>query len=158
MTCDHTSVGILVFESNKVLTIKRARRPFGYAPPAGHVDLRLNYEQAAKEELFEEVGLRCTNFELLIEGRLENHCRRKNGNWHYWKIYRASAVTGEIRLSSNEAGGIRWQSRAQLTELAHNTIGGVKDERLEPAWAHWFTKLKLIKLSVDELIAIDGLI
>ena len=53
--CDHTSVGILVWKEEKLLLIERKNFPFGFAPPAGHLDGD-TYEEAAKRELLEETG------------------------------------------------------------------------------------------------------
>jgi 8-oxo-dGTP pyrophosphatase MutT (NUDIX family) len=56
--CNNTSVGIIVWQEGKILLIERKKFPFGFAPPAGHVDADdASFEQAAKRELQEEVGL-----------------------------------------------------------------------------------------------------
>src|SRR3546814_880586 len=90
--CDHTSVGMLVWRADKLLLVERRKPPFGYAPPAGHVDDHGSFEEAAHAELEEEVGLHIKSLELLAEGRKDNECRRENGTWHYWKVYKVSAV------------------------------------------------------------------
>jgi len=46
--CDHTGVGIHVWRNGKLLLIERKKFPFGFAPPAGHVDGRQSFEVAAK--------------------------------------------------------------------------------------------------------------
>jgi len=94
--CDNTSVGMLVWRNEKVLLIGRKSPPFGFAPPAGHVDGDSTFEDAARRELKEEVGLDAKNIELVAEGRKENHCRREGGDWHYWKIYKIEALGGII--------------------------------------------------------------
>jgi len=78
-TCDHTSVGIIVRQGDKFLLIERMKFPFGFAPPAGHVDGDESFEIAARRELTEEVGLEAVSIKLLFEGRKENVCRRHDG-------------------------------------------------------------------------------
>jgi ADP-ribose pyrophosphatase YjhB (NUDIX family) len=87
---------VLVWRNDKLLLIERKRFPFGFAPVSGHIDKHGGFEQAAKNELKEEVGLDVLNLKLIEEGRKENSCRR-GGNWHYWKIYEAEAI-GEIKI------------------------------------------------------------
>ena len=99
--CDNKSVGMLVWRDGTLLLIERKKPPFGFAPPAGHIDGDNSFEESAKRELQEEVDLRAQNIKLLIEGRKENSCRREGGDWHYWKIYQVEAE-GEIKRSEDE--------------------------------------------------------
>ena len=78
--CDHKSVGMIVRKDDNILLIERRKKPFGFAPPAGHIDGDKTFEESAVRELKEEVGLAATSIKLLIEGRKENHCRR--GRWN----------------------------------------------------------------------------
>ncbi|NQV00584.1 MAG: NUDIX hydrolase, partial [Parcubacteria group bacterium] len=89
--CDNKSVGMLVWRDEKLLLIERKKQPFGFAPPAGHLDEDNSFEHSAERELKEEVGLDSKSIELLVEGRKENPCRREGGSWHYWKIYKIEA-------------------------------------------------------------------
>ncbi|UFS89540.1 NUDIX hydrolase [Bradyrhizobium daqingense] len=149
--CDHTSVGILVRKGSSILLIERAQPPFGFAPPAGHVDDHGSYEQAAIAELAEEVGLTALHLSFLHEERLHNRCRRPNGTWHLWKIYEA-IVEGEVRLSRREARRALWASPVQLRELAARSERyqrGLIGERewnakpgLEPIWVYLFGQLE----------------
>lgn len=151
--CDHTSVGILVWRSNKLLLIERKKPPFGFAPPAGHVDGDLNFKIAAKRELKEEVGLEIKNLQLLIEGKKDNPCRRLNGNWHNWKIYKA-LTKGKIKRNLKEAKRIVWYTKKQLRELSQITekyLSGNFSQRkwknspgLEPVWYDWLKELNII--------------
>lgn len=152
-TCDHTSVGIVVWRDGKLLLIERAREPFGFALPAGHADGD-TYEVAAAKELKEEVGLSAETLTLLAEGRKNNPCRRVDGAWHYWKIYEAS-VTGELARSLDETKQARWLSPAEIQELAVVTekylrkemsdTDWAKNPGLEPIMYEWFTQLKILK-------------
>jgi ADP-ribose pyrophosphatase YjhB (NUDIX family) len=151
--CDHTSVGMIVWQEDKLLLIERGRPPYGFAPPAGHVDADILFQDSAKRELFEEVGLTTVNLELLVEGRKENSCRREGGTWHYWKIYQVE-TTGEIKRSEDETKQARFVGREEILKLAERTKKylnkEITDEEwenapgIEPVWYDWFKKLKII--------------
>lgn len=151
--CDHTSVGMLVWQNDRLLLIERKKLPFGFAPPAGHVDDKGTFQKAATEELFEEVGLRAQALELLTEGGKNNPCRRQDGTWHYWKIYRVVA-TGAIQPSSDETKQAGFYTKKNLQHLAKKTeqyLAGQISEKdwenspgLEPVWHEWLTELKII--------------
>jgi ADP-ribose pyrophosphatase YjhB (NUDIX family) len=144
--CDHTSVGILVKRTGRLLLIERRRPPFGYAPPAGHVDGRPSFHAAAAAELFEEVGLKAATLTLIAEGRRDNRCRRPGGSWHFWKIYRAVAL-GRVKPSRDEVKRASWCSKKELESLADRArrykAGGIDEENwkqfpgLEPVWLDW---------------------
>lgn len=151
--CDHTSVGLLVWRSGKLLLIERRRPPYGYAPPAGHVDDHGSFEDAAREELREEVGLKSAELRVVAEGRKDNKCRRPGGDWHYWKIYEAG-VSGDVKASPDETKSTRWADRRALEQMADRTrqylAGSVNQaewERspgLEPVWDGWLKELRII--------------
>ena len=151
--CDHTSVGMLVWRDDKLLLIERKRPPFGFAPPAGHVDGDVSFEESAKRELKEEVGLEISSIQLLIEGRKDNPCRREGGTWHYWKIYKAETV-GEMKRSGDETKQANFYTKDDLSTLAVETEnylhGDVKQDDwetspgLEPVWREWLKELKII--------------
>jgi ADP-ribose pyrophosphatase YjhB (NUDIX family) len=151
--CDHTSVGMLVWKDDELLLIERAKFPHGFAVPAGHVDGDSTFEESATRELKEEVGLDATNLELVAEGRKENHCRREDGNWHYWKIYKIS-VEGDIDRSQDETKQAGWYTKKQISQLALKTEKynnqeiteeeWSKNPGLEPVMYEWFKELKII--------------
>jgi len=153
--CDHKSVGMLIKKGGKILLIERKRPIFVFAPPAGHVDNKGSFENAAKEEVEEEVGLTPKKIKLIIEGKKDNPCRRKDGIWHYWKIYQVEAE-GQIRPSEEEAKQADWFSNNQINSLAKRTqkylAGKISEEEwqkspgLEPVWLEWFKELKIIKI------------
>lgn len=150
LRCDHTSVGILVWRQGRLLLIERRKPPFGYAPPSGHVDERPTYLAAAVAELCEEVGLRATSMELLAEGRRNNPCRRLDGNWHFWRIYRAEAF-GDPVANQDEVMRIVWCDVVELRHLAARTRAFQKklitqleweaSPGLEPVWLDWLQQL-----------------
>jgi ADP-ribose pyrophosphatase YjhB (NUDIX family) len=153
-SCDHTSVGMLVWKEEKLLLIERKKVPFGFAPPAGHVDNRASYEIAADSELFEEVGLSPKRRTLVAEGRQNNACRRVGGSWHYWKIYKVEVVDYNVSLSIAEAKQIKWCSLAELKKLTLRTeqylAGEIHDKEwaaspgLEPVWREWLKQLHIV--------------
>ena len=151
--CDHTSVGILVWKGANLLLIERKRFPLGFALPAGHVDDHGSFEQAATDELQEEVGLKAQDLRLLVEGRKENPCRREGGTWHYWKIYQAQA-DGTIKAAEDETKQVGFYTKDDLLALAVKTErylrGEIKEGEwesspgLEPVWYEWVKELKII--------------
>ncbi len=151
--CDHTSVGMLVWKEGKILLIERAKFPFGFALPAGHVDGDASFEIAAQRELEEEVGLKVESLKLIAEGRKENMCRRTDGTWHYWKIYEAE-TSGELQRSIVETKGVGWYSKEELHQLAKMTEQYIRKEirdeeweknpGLEPVMYEWFRECSIL--------------
>jgi len=151
--CDHTSVGMLVWREDNLLLIERKKFPFGFAPPSGHVDGDGSFEEAARRELKEEVGLETKSMRLLAEKRKNNHCRRTGGNWHFWKFYEVK-ISGEINISQDEVVKFGWYSKKQITDLAKRTQGYLagkiskqnwqKNPGLEVDFFEWLAELKII--------------
>lgn len=151
--CDHKSVGMLVWRDNDLLLIERKKPPFGFAPPAGHIDEDNSFEESARRELKEEVGLEIKNIKLLIEGRKENTCRREGGIWHYWKIYEVEA-DGKVKGNDEETKQANFYTKDGLLLLAAKTekyLSGKTDQNdwevspgLEPIWYEWLKELKII--------------
>lgn len=151
--CDNKSVGMLVWKDEKLLLIERKKPPFGFAPPAGHIDGDNSFEEAAVRELKEEVGLVTKNIELLTVGRKENPCRREGGGFHYWKIYKIDAE-GEIVGSKDETKQAGFYGIDEMSLLANKTQeylhGSInqndweKSPGLEPVWYEWLQALKII--------------
>ena len=151
--CDHTSVGILIYRRKDVLLIERRNAPIGFAPPAGHVDNLGTFEDAARIEVHQEVGLSVERLELVGEGKRMNPCRRIGGTWHYWKIYKAD-VSGELQLSNRETRSSIWASPETIRDLAGKTekyaqksideTEWIAGPGLEPVWVEWFRELGLV--------------
>ena len=151
--CDNKSVGMLIWRDEKLLLIEKKKKPFGFAPPAGHLDGDNSFEQAAKRELKEEVGLDANKIELIIEGRKENPCRREGGTWHYWKIYKIE-VSGEIKRSESETKQANFFTKDDLLLLSLKTEQYInshitqedweKSPGLEIVWYEWLKKLQII--------------
>ena len=151
--CDNKSVGMLVWRNDKLLLIERMKPPFGFAPPAGHVEGNDLFEDTAKRELEEEVGLKTKNIEFLIEGRKDNNYCHRGGSWHYWKIYKIEAE-GEIKRSEDETKQAGFYSKSDIANLAAKTEkyirGDIKEDEwqkspgLEIVWYEWLKELKII--------------
>ena len=151
--CDHKSVGIFVWNDDKLLLIERAKFPYGFAVPAGHVDGDSSFEVAAKRELKEEVDLDAESLDLLLEEHKENPCRREDGTWHDWKLFKVS-FKGEINRSLDETKKVSWYSMDQIIMLAQRTeqfnAGKISDSEwqenpgLEPVMYEFFKELKIV--------------
>lgn len=151
--CDHTSVGMIINKGNDLLLIERKRPPFGFALPAGHVDQHGSYEQAAEDEVKEEVGLVPTKLVLSLEGKKSNPCRRMGGTWHYWKIYHVE-TEGELNPSQDETKQAKFFTPEEVKQLALRTekyLAKIISEEewqqspgLEPVWYDWLKDLRLV--------------
>jgi len=143
---------MLVWKDKHLLLIERKKFPFGFAPPAGHVDDGEDFKKAAIRELWEEVGLKAKSIRLIIEGRKENKCRRENGNWHYWKIYKVVA-DGVLKGNEEETKKSGFLNKEEVEKLMQKTEkyfnGEISEEEweklpgLETAWYEWFKELRL---------------
>ena len=120
--CDHTSVGILVFNNEgEILLNERKRLPYAFAPPAGHLD---GDEKLAgiKRELLEEDGIEVLKLKSVLESKEFNPCRRKEGNWHLWHVFRAEKWQGKLKPSKDETKSkTGWYSQEELNNLALKT-------------------------------------
>ncbi|MDO8557324.1 MAG: NUDIX hydrolase [Candidatus Jorgensenbacteria bacterium] len=151
--CDHKSVGMLIWDGDKLLLIERRKPPYGFAPPAGHIDDHGSFEDAARKEVEEEVGLNAKKITLLAEGRKENPCRREDGTWHYWKIFEVK-TEGKVTASPSETKQYGWYTKEQIRKLAERTenyiLGKISETEwqsspgIEPVWKEWLSELKIL--------------
>lgn len=137
--CNHTSVGVILRQGEKILLIKRKKFPIAFACPAGHVDDGESFEHAAIREIHEEVGLTISNLQLVLSETFENPCRRVGGTYHEWKVYIAE-YSGEVVLATDEATGYRWASQDDLKKL----LNAEDEDTLEPIWFEIFSKLHIL--------------
>ena len=154
--CDHQSVGVIVRNSNQdIVLLNRARFPYGLAAPAGHVDDHGSLEQAAIDEVFEEVGLVIPIsglVKVINQRRVDgNVCRRQGGDYHVWTVYRADNIDGAISASQEETRGASWYTPDRLQQLAEITRQQIESEvrpgaqTLEHIWLNFFEELSLVK-------------
>jgi hypothetical protein len=66
---------------------------------------------------------------------MKDKCRRINGDWHTWRIYRAH-VTGSIQTSRREIESADWYSRDALECLAARTDLFRTAQISETEWNH----------------------
>lgn len=167
--CDHTSVGVLIAEARGLLLFERATPPVGIAPVAGHVDDHGDAEQAARNEVREELGLTVTSVHLLIEQWRPNHCRRTSADpaGHQWSVFQAR-FSGELRPSAREVRAPRWVPMDQVQQLAMRTAA-LADGRLnettfrqapgiEPVWCGFLQTLDVITVPKPALARIEALL
>ncbi|MFE7043431.1 NUDIX hydrolase [Streptomyces atratus] len=166
--CDHTSVGVLISSPSGLLLFERATPPAGLAPVAGHVDQHGGPEQAAHNEVAEEVGLTVTYLHPLLEQWRPNRCRRTPTGpvGHQWWIFQAQA-SGSLRPSPREVRAPRWINPDQLQQHALRTAAYAnghlsreefeREPGLEPVWCRFLHTLQLLTLPLAVLDRIDTL-
>lgn len=131
--CDNTSVGVLISNDNRLLLIQRARPPFGWAPPAGHVDGDPSAGVAGIREVREETGLVVASLEVLRRIEKQNTCRR-GGTWHAWTICRAVTTSSVLTLNRAEATDALWLCPQGLAHMAQRTDAYVTCRLNEHEW------------------------
>ena len=72
-------------------------------------------ESAARRELFEELGIRTAEGELVYGGRM----RRRNSFTDLWLLYR-DIDPATLRLQKEEVAAARWVTPEELIEMLHN--------------------------------------
>lgn len=128
----HYSVGAVIQKDGKYLLLDRTHVPFGYAGPAGHVDVGEKPLDALHREVKEETGLLVIDSELLFDEEVpENRCGR-GVDVHFWYLYTCK-VEGDIKMDQREAQHMDWFTAEEMRSLA-----------LEPVWKYWFEKLGII--------------
>lgn len=136
--CDHTSVGIVIRDSEgSFALLKRAKFPIRIAPVAGHIDDHGSPEQAAKDEVFEELGLTVSDLTKtnINDRRVDNKCRREGGDYHNWTVYETTVEDTTLRPSEDETKGAGWYSQEQLQALADRTKAYQAGKIPEAEWA-----------------------
>ncbi len=130
----HYSVGAVIERAGRYLMLDRTKPPFGWAGVAGHVDNSDPSDiTAIVREVKEESGLLVVDQPTLLyaEEVPWNDCSR-GIKVHYWKLYRCDTI-GTPRKDA-ESKTMEWKSSDQIRAL-----------QLEPVWAHWYTKLGILK-------------
>lgn len=169
-TCCGTSVGVLIWSDDRteLLMIERGTLPAGIAPVAGHaLDEHASYEDAARKEVFEEIGLEVTGLTPhAVGGRHPGRCRRQGSTGHTWKLYTAT-VTGDLDPSRREVAQVGWWDLAEIQHLAERTAdhaAGLISAKafaarpgLEPVWCQWLFELGHVDLPAQDLDAIERL-
>jgi ADP-ribose pyrophosphatase YjhB (NUDIX family) len=167
--CDNASVGVLIVRDGRLLMFDRNTEPVGCAPVAGHVfDAHTSYDDAARAEVAEELGLTVETLELTpVGGWRGNRCRRlpgPNGVGHQWRVYLAT-VSGDLKPSPRETRNARWLDPAHLQQLARWTVMHARgeisadefaaDPGIEPVWCRFLMDLGFIRLSAADLDRVE---
>ncbi|WP_406315327.1 NUDIX hydrolase [Streptosporangium sp. NBC_01639] len=167
--CDHTSVGVLISSTVGLLVFERATSPVGIAPVAGHIDAHGGPEQAAMNEVTEEVGLTVTRLHLLHEGWRTNRCRRPTDGTvgHQWTIFEAQTF-GQLHPSAHEVRAPRWLHPDEVQQYAQRTAAFAAGQvtaaefearpGLEPVWVRFLHDLQLVTMPGEALDQIDEVI
>lgn len=156
--CDHTSVGIVVRDNEgRLALLKRAKFPVGIASPAGHIDDHGSAEQAAIDEVNEELGLHVEGLlqrTAIYDRRVENQCRREGGSYHRWYVFEATVEQTELLPSPDETKGADWYIRDDVQALANRNAvyhaGKLSQEEwesnpgLEDVWVLFLNELGYI--------------
>ncbi len=129
------SVGIIAFdECGKILLIQRAREPFGFAPPAGHLD-GLTYPVACFKEFEEETGLAVRSGiapqSLLVPSPKKLYkCWRLGGDYHFWQIFKVE-WQGVLRTAgTDEVISAGWYAPEAVRRLMCVTKHYLRDLKL----------------------------
>ncbi|MFC3981410.1 NUDIX hydrolase [Streptosporangium jomthongense] len=168
--CDRYSVGVLITSQDRYLMFERATPPVGIAPVAGHVDDHGIPADAARAEVFEEVGLTVDSLSLVTSGWRPNRCRRPvpagGLPGHYWTIFQAQ-VSGTLNSSAREARNARWLDRPEIQRLAARTVsyayGAISAAEfsaapgLEPVWLEWLHEAGIVEVTDDALTRVEDL-
>ena len=169
-TCCKTSVGVLILSADRseLLMIERNTLPAGIAPVAGHaLDEHDSYQDAAREEVSEEIGLLVTGLRRLPGGGYHpGRCRRENSTGHTWELFEAT-VAGNLDPSEREVAAVDWWDLSEIQPLADRTAAYAagrlstyefaEEPGLEPVWCHHLTELGYITLAADDLDRIEAL-
>jgi len=128
----HYSVGAIIVKDDKILLIDRAKPPFGYACPAGHVERGEEIVPALFREVEEETGLHVEEHELLFEEEVDWNWCSLDITSHYWYVYKCSA-TGTLSRNYIETKSIGWYTPEQIKKL-----------NMEPVWKYWLERFKVL--------------
>ncbi|MDP4012968.1 MAG: NUDIX hydrolase [Candidatus Nanoarchaeia archaeon] len=128
----HFSVGALIKKDNKFLLIDRKKVPYGWAPPAGHIDEGETSIQALKREVKEEANLKVKSFKLIKKfNNLKFGCRRI-GSYHEIYVY-SCKWSGNLKIEKSEAKRYKWYKKEELSKI-----------KLEAVWKKILKELKIL--------------
>lgn len=153
--CDNRSAGVLLYDDlGKIYLIERMKEPYGWAPPAGHVDNDgTDYRAAAKRETMEEVGIKVKKITLLLSRTFNNKCRRRGGDFHRWQVFRAKEWGGKPKRSKKETKDARWFTPDEVKVLAQRSALYLRGKVPEKEWEKnpgieivWYKIFKLLKI------------
>jgi FAD synthetase len=131
----HLTVGAIIKKGRRLLLIKRAYFPPGWAGPAGHINRNETPLQALKREVREETNLKIVSARLLAHQYIGWNKCVKGISGHYWYLYEVGVGERQGRFKPDpgetEAGG--WFRPEQAAKL-----------KLEKVWRYWLKKLGIL--------------
>lgn len=154
--CDNKSVGVVLLnEAGEMALLERGQFPVGMAPPAGHIDTHGSSEQAAVDEVSEEVGVVLAidglTRTVIDERCVDNVCRRTGGDYHVWTVYEGQSNDAELHPDQRETKGAGWFGRSAVQAFVNRTrayqAGEVSEEEwvaspgMEPVWVDFLVEL-----------------
>ncbi len=151
--CDNKSVGVIVQDTvGNTLLLSRAKYPFGWAAPAGHIDDHGSPEQAAVNEVHEEVGIILPIgglIRVVDSRRIDNKCSRIGGDYHEWTVYKTVTETETITPSADETRGARWFSEFAINDLIARSELSISESTpgqyvIEPIWVEFLREAEVI--------------
>jgi 8-oxo-dGTP pyrophosphatase MutT (NUDIX family) len=167
--CDNRSVGVIAEDGYGNFLLFERATPAGIAPAAGHVDNHGGWEETARAEVAEELGLTVVSLEHVTGGWRPNACHREpgpRGPGHDWRVYRAT-VAGDLHPCPREARNVRWLNHRDVRELADRTAGYAAGRLttadfaarpgIEPVWIQWLADAGIIDAARYDLPSIGQL-
>ena len=119
----HRGVFILLEdEQGRLLLQKRAPDMLAYpncwdVSAGGHVDTGMTYEEAARAELAEELGLYDVPLTLVGKYYEESEMPQNRRANVFFSVYRARVNDIPAKLAADEVSEVRWFTRQQLEDL-----------------------------------------
>ena len=128
----HFTSAAIIKKGDKYLLIDRRKKPFGWAPLAGHVDQGESAREALDREIKEEGNLKISSARLLLRETVNFGCRRI-GSYHEVNVYLCK-VSGKLKLQREEIKRACWFSVKEMRKL-----------KIEPLWKYLFKRLKILE-------------
>ena len=128
---------IIVMNDNNEILLNLRSDTNTWGIIGGGMEIGENLAETAARELWEEAGLKAERFELLdvLSGN-DLYFRYPNGDETYTVIvlYKASGISGELKINDDESQSLRYFSIDNLPELesrAEYVISKIKDSILK---------------------------
>ena len=128
----HFTSAALVKKGDKYFLIDRKKKPFGWAPIAGHVDEGEDHKEALIREVKEESNWGVKSFKLMLKKNVKFGCRRI-GSYHEICVYDCKVI-GKLKLQKEEVKNYGWF-----------TVEEMKKIKIEPLWRYLFRRLKILE-------------
>ncbi len=128
----HFTSAAVIKKGNKYFLIDRRKKPFGWAPLAGHVDQGETFIEALKREVKEESNLDVKDARLIFSETVHFGCRRI-GSYHQVNVY-LCRVSGRLKTQKEEIKNSGWFSVDEMRKI-----------KIELLWKYLFKRLKILE-------------